>query len=67
MFKNTKALIFDLDDTLIDDKIYRINCVKKIINYCLLKKYRSIKISTNVFDKKKLLKNIYKKNYITNF
>ena len=38
MFNNIKFIIFDLDDTLFDEKKYRVMNIKKILSFFLLRK-----------------------------
>lgn len=64
MFKNIKNIIFDLDETLLNENTYRENCLKKIIGYLKLKKNLNYKKSDKkLFNKYK--KKIFVKNFIT--
>ena len=62
MSKNTKGIIFDLDDTLIDNEQFKKDCSDKIFYFFLLKKYNSVKKL-----KKIKYKDIHRKNFISNY
>ena len=59
MSKNTKGIIFDLDDTLIDNEQFK-DCSDKIFIF-LLKKYNSVK------KLKKLNIKIFIEKFISNY
>ena len=64
MFKNIKNIIFDLDETLLNENTYRENCLK-IIGYLKLKKFKK----TNLERIMIINDNNFKldKNFLTKF
>lgn len=66
MFNNIKFIIFDLDDTLIDEKKYRVKNIKKILSFFLLKKINSNYKISNFIKFNYLQSKIYNNSYLTN-
>mgnify|MGYP001237096554 FL=1 len=66
MFNNIKFIIFDLDDTLFDEKKFRVMNIKKILSFFLLRKINS-NYKINKFIKFNYLQSkIYNNSYLTN-
>lgn len=66
MFNNIKFIIFDLDDTLIDEKKYRVKNIKKILSFFLLRKINSNYKISNFIKLNYLQSKIYDNKYLTN-
>jgi len=62
MSKKTKGVIFDLDDTLIDNEQFKKDCGDKVFYFFFLKKFNSVKKF-----KKIEYKNVHRKNFISNY
>ena len=66
MFNNIKFIIFDLDDTLFDEKKYRVMNIKKILSFFLLRKINSNYKISNFIKFNYLQSKIYNNSYLTN-